>query len=72
MVTASQQAGQAALPCLRCQSAAAEHAVLWAITAARFVIISAHQSYDAEGFVGEHDSVILSCLAYLEPVSSQG
>jgi len=42
MVTASQQAGQAALPCLRCQSAAAEHAVLWAITAARFVIISAH------------------------------
>ncbi len=69
MLTASQQAGQAALPCLHWQSAAVEHAVFCAIKAARSVIIPAHQTHD---FVGGHDSFVLSCAAYLDPVPSQG
>lgn len=69
MLAANQQAGQAALLCLRWQSASVQHAVLCVTKAARSVIIPAH---DTDDFIGDHDSVVLTCAAYLDPVSSQG
>ena len=66
MLTANQQA---VLLCLDWQSAAAKHAVLCVIKAARYVIIPAHKTYD---FAGEHNSVVLCCAAYLDQVPSQG
>ncbi len=66
MLTANQQAGQAALLCLRWQSAEVQHAVLCVIKAARSVLIPAHD------FVSDHNSVVLCCAAYLDPVPSQG